>query len=351
MKTGFRGTFAISWTQTEVDGLAAPPATAIGVGAAWRWHGAALRLDGPGDVLRLEDPAGEAEFHIHAARMARRLVGAVAPGGRGSRRAGPVLPFDDPLFSQAFDVTDGRETFPVAVVDRGQGAPLVIFAGALPPADTDLWVVRSDLGNRRASPAAANVICFTPGTRIRTAKGDVAVEAIREGTKVQTKDNGLREVLWIGSKRISGAGLYAMPELRPIRLRRGALGVDRPDGDLVVSPGHRLLVRGRRAQALYNADEVLVCAADLVNDSSVVRDHSLAEVTYIHLMLEAHEVVFANGLEAESFLPEAGMATLDGEARGRLIRTMPDLAADPALYGAPARRLLGKAEAAILMGG
>jgi len=242
------------------------------------------------------------------------------------------------------------------LVEAGEGrARLAMFSGAVPPPATDLWVVRTRLdeaGRSRQIDQPTGVICFTPGTRIRTADGDLPIERIREGHKVQTKDNGLQEVLWIGEKRISGARLYAMPELRPIRLRAGALGVERPDEDLLVSPGHRMLVKGAPARALYNQDEVLVRATDLIDDRSVVRDHTLASVTYVHLLLPSHEVVFANGLETESFLPTGEtLGSVDAAERARLTRLMPELAGDPSGYGESARRALSPAEAAILMAG
>ncbi len=54
-----------------------------------------------------------------------------------------------------------------------------------------------------------------------------------------------------------------------------------PDVGLLVSPDHRIVLRGARARALYNADEVLVTARDLIKDHSIIRDHAQREVTYI----------------------------------------------------------------------
>jgi hypothetical protein len=100
-----------------------------------------------------------------------------------------------------------------------------------------------------------------------------------------TRDNGPQEVLWMGSRRITGARMFVMPELRPIRFRPGALGIDRPDQELLVSPEHRMLVKGAAAQALFNTPEVLVPARDLVNDRTVFTDLKVREVTYVHLLL------------------------------------------------------------------
>ena len=357
MKTGFRGTFVISWAQTEVDGLQAAPRAALGVGASWRWSGRAVRIDGPQDVLRLDGASGQAELRARAARKVRRLIGrALTPPGAAALDADDDPLGTAPLFHRGFEVTDGYGAYMVTLLDIDpESPPLLMFSGEVPPESTDLWIVRTHLEASevtRYTDQPTSVICFTPGTRIRTADGDVPVERIREGDRVQTKDDGLQEVLWIGEKRITGARLYAMPELRPIRLRRGALGVERPDEDLVVSPGHRLLVRGPAARALFNTDEVLVRARDLIDDLRVVRDHSLPQVTYVHLLLPRHEVVFANGLETESFHP-AGQALDSVEAgeRHRLLGMLPELGEDPMAYGEHARRALTRAEAAILQAG
>ncbi|GKY88379.1 Hint domain-containing protein [Sinisalibacter aestuarii] len=352
MIAGSQGTFVISWDQTEVDGLPAAPRGSLGVGASWRWHGEALRVDGPQDLLRLCDPVGEADFHARVARKARKFIGraiGLQTGGAG----GADYRFDDPVFQLGFDVTDGFRAYTVMLVELGRGAaPLILFADVVPPPDTDLWVVRAQMEaaeTHRQTDQPSGVICFTPGTMIRTEDGAVPVEEIEEGDRIQTKDNGLQEVLWKGEKRISGARLYAMPELRPIRLRAGALGIDRPEEDLIVSPSHRMLVTGDKARALFNTDEVLVTARDLVDDRYVVRDLMLAEVTYVHLLLPRHEVVFANGLETESFHP-AGEAldSVEPWQRDRLVRMMPELGQNPMSYGDHARRPLSRAEAAIL---
>ncbi len=350
MKTGYRGTFVISWTQTEVDGLRNAPKSALGVGSSWRWSGDTLRVDGPADVLLLERGAEETDIRKRAAKVVHRLVGAALRPGLAEQ----FVP-DDPLLNVGFEVTDGHESWIITLIEVGPtAAPLLMFVDAPPPADVDLWVVRAAMqaGHmNRLTDQPTGVICFTPGTRIRCGDGDKRVEELCEGDRIQTRDNGEQEVLWIGARRITGARLYAMPELRPVRIRTGALGLDVPADDLIVSPQHRLLVRGKRAQALFNTDEVLVTARDMIDHRKVVLDHSLREVTYVHMLLERHEVVWANGVETESFHPAAAsLETVEATQRARLLEMFPQLATDPSSYGDFARRTLSAAEAAILQG-
>jgi hypothetical protein len=350
MNTGFQGTFVIAWAQTEVDGLQGPEIGVLRVGASWRWSGVAVRVDGPQDVLILNGAEEIAEMRRRAARMVQRLVGAaVAP-----QRVAHVSP--DEKFSlpdQSFVVTDGRQSYVLTIVPvPDTGARLLMVVGETPPHDSDLWVVRTAF-EPRATPLgqrqAGGVICFTPGTRIRVEGGQKLIETLRQGDRIQTRDNGLQEVLWTGQRRMTGARLYAMPGLRPIRFRAGALGVDRPREDLLVSPQHRMLLRGPAAQALFSTDEVLVAAEDLLNDLTITVDHDLSEVTYIHILLPHHNILWANGVETESFHPSnTAIDSIDATQRAGLLEFVPHAAENPHSYGDYARRNLSASEAAIL---
>ncbi len=349
MRAGHLGTYVISWSQTEIDGLRGGPVAAIEDGAVWRWTGTAIRVDRPDDVLSLGAPEGKAELQARAGAVIRRLFGPALPPGRAQIGED----FSDPLLSNAFELTDGTASWTATLVEVPEVArPLLMFVGRMPPADRDLWVARgfrsAGLLNRIAE-APTGVICFTRGTLLRTPAGDVPVEALAEGDRIETRDCGAQEIVWIGRREMSGARLYAMPELRPVRIRSGSLGGRNPNGDLIVSPRHKVLVRGDVARALFNEAEVLVAAEDLVNGRSIARDYSLRSVEYIHLLLPRHHVVWANGVETESFHPAStDLATVEPAQRARLAAIVPGIEANPFSYGDPARRELNRSEAAIL---
>lgn len=285
-----------------------------------------------------------------AARMVQRLVGAAVgdlPLPDGS------LDDDALMTDSSFVVTDGGKSYTVTLIDVGPGAsPLLMFIDDIPPRNTDLWVVHHTLNTAPGDgmgTGSGGVICFTPGTWIDTPDGPRLIEELHEGDMVATKDNGPQEVQWIGSRRMSGARLFAMPRLRPVRIATGALGVERPDQELLVSPEHRMLIDGPAARELFNAHEVLVAAKDLINGTTITVDLAVREVTYVHLLLPRHEVLRANGIETESFHPaNTALSTLDKEDRMRLLRRLPDLEYDPHTYGTYARRNLSASEAAIL---
>lgn len=350
MKTGFRGTFVISWSQTELDGHWSAPVDTLRVGAAWTWTGEAVRVDGPSGVLPLGDAVGVADLRQRAAHSVRRLLRAV--DGDKSPLAITVSAAE-PMFDQCFTVTDGRATWTITLIETGRDRPpLLMFLSEIPPRHADLWIVSHNvdlLARNQMDDNAGGVICFTPGTMILKEDGLCPVEYLREGDKIQTKDNGAKEILWIGSRRITGARLYAMPHLAPVRLRRGALDRGIPDSGLLVSPDHRMVLKGPKAQELFNCTEVLVTARDLVNDDTVFIDRTLREVTYVHLMLESHQIVFANSVETESFHPaSAAMSDIGTDSLERLYDRIPGLRNDPQAYGTYARRVLSNSETAIL---
>ncbi len=350
MKTGFRGTFVISWSQTEIDGLEAAPLHTIDVGAAWSWRGDAIRVDGPSDVLRLDRSNGSENLRKRAARMVHCLVGAAVDQK-------PLVSHDytdeNPLVDSSFVVTDGAQSYTITLIGVGRGAqPLLMFLDEIPPKGADLWVVHQNLDRVVGGPnenEQGGVICFTPGTRIRTPDGLKLVEDLREGDLVQTKDNGAQEIMWKGARRMTGARMFAMPHLRPIRIRAGALGIERPDEELLVSPNHRMLIQGPEAVALFNTPEILVAAKDLINGKTISVDVTVPEVTYIHMLLSDHQILWANGVETESFHPaNAALSALDAQDCLRLLSHLPGLETDPHSYGGHARRNLSGSEAAIM---
>ncbi|MGL6210409.1 MAG: Hint domain-containing protein, partial [Paracoccaceae bacterium] len=230
----------------------------LAVGAAWRWTGAPLRVDGPQGVLVLDGAEGVADTRKRAAKMVRRLIGAAV----GTSPTAVADEGNEEAPDQGFVVTDGHQSYPVTIIPvPDTGARLLMFLGDVPPVGLDLWVVRTAV-DRTAQAAGAlasgGVICFTPGTWLSTPDGPRRIQSLRPGDLVETRDNGPQPVLWTGHRRMSGARLYAMPHLRPIRFRSGALGIGRPDEDLLVSPQHRMLVKGAAAQALFNTSEVLM---------------------------------------------------------------------------------------------
>lgn len=195
-----------------------------------------------------------------------------------------------------------------------------------------------------------NPICFTPGTMIATARGEVAIETLRAGDRVFTRDNGIQEIAWIGSRTLSAAEVLRAPQFAPVLVRAGSLGPNLPAQDLLLSPNHRVLMTSARAALYFEESEVLAAAKHLTRIDGVDKVRAATGVTYIHMMFAQHQVVLSNGAWTESFQPgDYSMNGLGRAQRDEIVALFPELATAPGLatYGA-ARKLLKKHEAALL---
>lgn len=188
-----------------------------------------------------------------------------------------------------------------------------------------------------------NIICFVPGTLIATPAGLRSIEDLRVGDPVVTQDNGLQRIGWIGTTTVEATDRFA-PVTFAKSVFPGALDA------LTVSPQHRMLVKGYRAELLFGQSEVLVPALHMVDDTHVVRERA-ASVTYIHIMFEQHEIIFANGIATESYHPAAfGVDAMAEKAREEMFGLFPHLRSDLGGYGATARMSLKAKEAKALAG-
>jgi len=185
------------------------------------------------------------------------------------------------------------------------------------------------------------VACFAAGTRIAVPGGDVPVERLAAGDLVLTRDRGARPLIWVGRSVRRAVGADA-----PVEIRAGTLG---DHGTLRLSPCHRVLVSGPRAELLFGEAEVLVKAKHLV-DGHAVRPVEGGEVTYVHLLFDRHEVVHAEGLPCESYHPgPETLGSFDADAQDELFRLFPALREDPCAFGGLVRPELKGREAAVLM--
>ena len=229
------------------------------------------------------------------------------------------------------DVTNGNT---LSMSDSGPGAgpegiDQIIFGSAISAAGFN--IVNGD---------TVQVACFAAGTRIATARGPVAVEALRVGDLAVTTDGyggirtGLRSafvdlpraddrmttgdeprepIVWIGQRAVN-CERHLKPELAwPVRVLAGAFGKHIPTCDLYLSPDHAVFVNG-----------VLVPVKLLINGSSITQVRT-DRVRYFHVELPRHAVILAEGLPVESYLNTGERANFN--QNGAIIRLFPDFAA------------------------
>ncbi|MEM7243348.1 MAG: Hint domain-containing protein [Pseudomonadota bacterium] len=158
--------------------------------------------------------------------------------------------------------------------------------------------------------------CFTPGTQIATHNGPVDVENLEVGDYVKTKLNGFQPIRWIGSRRVNAVG-----KLAPIVI---SAGVFKNDKDLMVSPEHRILISDWRAKLFFAQKSVLAAAKILVNNDTIYQ-RDVGWIDYYHIGCDQHEILYANQVEAESFLPTPySLSLLTPDAREEFLAIFPE---------------------------
>lgn len=249
---------------------------------------------------------------------------------------------------------DGFDTLVLPDPAPGDPAPVVTVTSetpypGIPGATTKTGYVTFSDGSRMDFENFEEIICFTPGTLIDTAKGRVKVEDLRAGDMVLTRDNGYQPLAWIGRRDLSVAEMAACAAAAPVRIEAGALGPNLPERDLEVSPRHRMLITGARAELMFGEREVLVTASDLLHLPGVSQI-APKETSYIHVMCDAHQIIRAEGSWTESFQPgEAVLSALDAKTRAELLEMFPELATAAGLARfASARPVLNEVEARTL---
>jgi hypothetical protein len=133
--------------------------------------------------------------------------------------------------------------------------------------------------------------CFLRGTHIRTPRREVPVDELAIGQQVLTVAGAARPVKWVGRRAYDPRFIKDHPEIFPILVRRDALADGLPQRDLYLSQGHALLIDGRLIQVEL-----------LENGVSIRRLPRWTEpLEYFHVELDSHDVIFAEGVPAESF--------------------------------------------------
>jgi len=230
---------------------------------------------------------------------------------------------------------------------------IVVLSGTINSGDRIRNITLINDGNTNIEyNTIPSIVCFTPGARIATPTGSVPIETLQVGDLVITADNGLQAIRWIGKKHVTGARLQAHPDLRPIRIKAHAFGHNRPDRDLLVSPQHRMLLKSKQAQIMFGEYEILMTAKSLVNDKTILMDHSATSVDYIHILFDRHELVQANGSWSESFHPGVvGLDVIEGRSKEELLEIFPEMRGDPYCFGPSARQSINEYEAKVLLNG
>lgn len=213
---------------------------------------------------------------------------------------------------------DGFEGYSISIgLNNSNANPTTAFItnGPMEPGTTYVFTDERNVGNKTVP--YSEFACFTAGTLIKTAMGERVIEDIAVGDRVMTRDHGLQVVRWVGARTLAAIG-----DMAPIAFEEGTLGCS---SRLLVSPNHRMLISGAMAELVCGDDEMLICAKLLVNDRNVRRVEG-GFVTYVHIMFDYHEVIWANDCPSESFFAgDQAIASLNTDQAREILAIFPEL--------------------------
>jgi hypothetical protein len=137
-------------------------------------------------------------------------------------------------------------------------------------------------------------LAFTRGTRIAVQDGRlVAIEDLKPADKLLTRAGRAASVRAVLSQTVPAIGRATR-----VVIREGAFA---NETELVVAADHRLYVPARRSDLDPDGPDRMEPAIKLVNGLTVTADAG-GRTEYFQVLLDQHEVIYAEGIPCESFL-------------------------------------------------
>ena len=212
-----------------------------------------------------------------------------------------TLVFDNPGTKLAAHITglSGSDTidisslvFSSAYTTNYDGKTLKIEHGTI-PVFTFSDIANGGSVSLAAAPGGGTMIaaCYLKGTLILTDAGERPVEELTIGDRLVTLSGDTKPIKWIGRRSYQGRFIAGNRDVLPIRFTANALADGVPSCNLEVSPNHAMYIDG-----------ALVPAKRLVNGVTIYQLNVADSVEYFHIELETHNVIFAGGAPAETFV-------------------------------------------------
>ena len=238
-----------------------------------------------GDIYRLEDDHHPQRLVVTRQEGAGQRVGA----GSAVGRAGDAIRLEA-RYALMGDEGDRVELLLLALPDGSR------FALPLSPMAAGTEYTLLKIEEAPADSGLSDLLCisFARGTMITLASGaQRAIEDLRPGDRVLTRDHGGQPIRWIGRATLKAVGPFA-----PVVITAGTLG---NAGDLIVSQHHRMFLYQRERRAGMATAELLVQARHLIDGERIfLREGGF--VDYLSLVFDRHEIIYAEGVPAESLM-------------------------------------------------
>lgn len=273
--------------------------------------GAAAECE-PGDVYQLDREARPRRMML-AADGAPAGVQVVASGSELGRAGDRI----ELVARHVMMAPDGDGVDVLLLRNTGSGRLCILPLSPIAPR-MDYTLIETDSAPRDVRLADLVCVAFTTGTMITLAGGaQRPIESLRPGDAILTRDHGAQPL-----RLVARATLRALGSFAPVVISAGTLG---NEGDLIVSPHHRIFLYRRGEQRIGRTAEVLVQAKHLVDGDKVWRREG-GYVDYHALVFDRHEIIYAEGIPCESLMvTEATLGLLPGELTAEIRARLPGL--------------------------
>jgi len=169
-------------------------------------------------------------------------------------------------------------------------------------------------------------LCLGGETMVNTPAGLRRAIDLEAGDLVETVEHGAQRILWVGKKAVNFERHPQLTKHQPIIFEPGAIDGTLPLKQLRLSPQHRVLVTGWRAELFFGTDAVLAPAKALINDTTIRQDTSCRRIDYVHLLLDQHELIHAEGAAVETLLlGDVTLGVAGDDLRDELLDIFPDI--------------------------
>lgn len=135
------------------------------------------------------------------------------------------------------------------------------------------------------------------GTIILTAKGEVAIEDLKAGDRIITRERGMSVLKDVTVHTAAACSI-----------RTDSLGLGRPERDTTIACDQHVTLRDWRAEALFECSPALVPARRLADGKHIA---AFGEADFFRLDFGAPLTIYANGLETPVGRTEAGVVAVD----------------------------------------
>lgn len=179
-----------------------------------------------------------------------------------------------------------------------------------------------------AMPIFEDAFCaLARGSLIATDEGPVAVEDLLPGTQVLTRDHGTQPLLWVGSMTLVPNAPNQADEMGKLsRVTADSFGLGRPMPDLLLGPSARLFRRDAVLVSAMGTTAALAPITAFIDGDTVLEITPATSVQVYHLAFQQHQIIFANGLEVESYHPgNRNDAHLTGQMRALFLAMFPHI--------------------------